>query len=54
MSIRFLLDEHIDHAVRRELIRHEPTIDVKVIGSIDQENFLTRLRLFKIGQRFYE
>ncbi|HEY86009.1 MAG TPA: DUF5615 family PIN-like protein [Chloroflexi bacterium] len=32
MTIRFLLDEHIDHVVRRELLRREPEINIKVIG----------------------
>ena len=32
MTICFLLDEHIDHVVRRELLRRQPEIDVKVIG----------------------
>ncbi len=32
MTIRFLLDEHIDHVIRRELLRREPEIDIKAIG----------------------
>ncbi len=32
MPLRFLLDEHIDHVIKRELLRRESGIDVKVIG----------------------
>jgi hypothetical protein len=35
MPIRFLLDEHIDHAVRQALLRHEPDMVIKVIGGKD-------------------
>jgi hypothetical protein len=35
VSIRYLLDEHIDHVVRRELLRREPDMEIKIIGGED-------------------
>jgi predicted nuclease of predicted toxin-antitoxin system len=35
MKARFLLDEHIDHAIRRQLQRRDPSIEVIVMGGAD-------------------